>query len=75
MFSSWKAVRRGIDDLAEYENTEQTALCGGKCLAKAVHLPCYSDIKDNDIWPFAATRMDLEMIILREVSQKEKNPL
>ena len=48
MFSSWKAVRRGIDDLAEYENTEQTALCGGKCLAKAVHLPCYSDIKDND---------------------------
>ena len=32
----------------------------------------YSAIKKNDIMPFAATWMDLEMIILSEVSQTEK---
>ena len=33
----------------------------------------YSAIKKNEIMPFAATRMDLEMIILSEVSQTEKD--
>ena len=33
----------------------------------------YSAIKKNEIMPFAATWMDLEMIILSEVSQKEKD--
>ena len=33
----------------------------------------YSAIKKNKIMPFAATWMDLEIIILSEVSQKEKN--
>ena len=33
----------------------------------------YSVIKRNEIMPFAATRMDLEMIILSEVSQTEKD--
>ena len=32
----------------------------------------YSAIKNNDIMPFAATWMDLEIILLSEVSQKEK---
>ena len=32
-----------------------------------------SGIKENEIMPFAATWMDLEIIILREVSQKEKD--
>ena len=32
----------------------------------------YSAIKKNDTMPFAATRMQLEILILREVSQKEK---
>ena len=32
----------------------------------------YSAIKKNEIMPLAATWMDLEMIILSEVSQKEK---
>ena len=32
----------------------------------------YSAIKNNEIMPFAATWMDLEMIILREVNQAEK---
>ena len=29
-------------------------------------------IKNNEIIPFVATQMDLEIIILTEVSQKEK---
>ena len=33
----------------------------------------YSARKENEIMPFAATWMDLEIIIQSEVSQKEKN--
>ena len=33
----------------------------------------YLAIEKNEIMPFAATRMDLEMIILSEVSQTEKD--
>ena len=33
----------------------------------------YSAIKKNEIMPFAATWMDLEIIIQSEVSQKQKN--
>ena len=33
----------------------------------------YSAIKKNEIMPSAATWMDLEIIILSEVSQKEKD--
>ena len=33
----------------------------------------YSGIKKNEIMPFAATWMDLAMIILTEVSQTEKD--
>ena len=33
----------------------------------------YSDIKKNEIMSFAATWMDLEIIIVSEVTQKEKD--
>ena len=33
----------------------------------------YSDIKKNEIMPFLATWMSLVIIILSEVSQKEKD--
>ena len=35
----------------------------------------YSAIKNNEILPFAATQMDLENIILSEVSQRKTNTL
>ena len=33
----------------------------------------YSAIKKNDIMPFTATWMELETLILSEISQKEKD--
>ena len=33
----------------------------------------YSAIKNNEIMPCAATWMDLEIIIISEISQKEKH--
>ena len=44
------------------------------CIHTHTHtLEYYSAIKKNEIMPFAATWMDLEVIILSEVSQKEKD--
>ena len=33
----------------------------------------YSPIKENEMMPFAATWMDLETVILSEISQTEKS--
>ena len=35
----------------------------------------YSAIKKNEIMPFAATWMDLEIIILNEVNEKKTNAI
>ena len=35
----------------------------------------YSAMKKSNIMPFAATWMDLEIIILSELSQKERNTI
>ena len=34
-------------------------------------MECYSTIEKNEIIPFAATRMDLEIIILSEIRQRQ----
>ena len=36
-------------------------------------MECYSAIKKNEILPFATTWMDLERIMLNEISQTEKD--
>ena len=38
-----------------------------------LNVKCSSAVKKYEIIPFAATRMNLEVIILSEVSQKEKH--
>ena len=38
-----------------------------------IYSECYSAIKQNEILPFAATRMNLEGTVLSEMSQTEKD--
>ena len=56
--------------------TEQTILANLLSLPTGIYtMECYSVIKNNEIMPFAATWMDLEIIILSEVSQKKTNTI
>ena len=46
------------------------------CIHTHTHsIEYYSAIKKNEIMPFAATWMDLEVIILSEVSQRKTNTI
>ena len=49
-----------------------SGVCVCVCVCVCV-MQYYSGIKKNEIMPSAATWMDLEMIILSEVSQTEKD--
>ena len=44
-----------------------------KMILQLYTMECYSAIKKNEIMPFTAIWMQLEILILSEVSQKEKD--
>ena len=46
---------------------------GCVCIMYIHTIGCYSAMEKNEIMPFAATWMDLEIIILKEVSQTERD--
>ena len=56
--------------------TTQMSIDRGMDKEDVVHIHTmeyYSAIKNNEIMPFAATWVDLEIVILSKVSQTEKN--
>ena len=56
-----------INQLSGYLMTSRITDC------YATKIDYYSAIKKNDIMPFAATWMDLEITILSEISQTEED--
>ena len=57
---------------------KEDVVCVYVCMCVCVYIHThtmeyYSSIKKNEIMPIAATWMDLEVIILSEVSQTEKD--
>ena len=62
--------------LLSYKIVKHTQLCSTEARIlewEASNIFIFSAIKRNRIVPFAETWMDLETVIQREVSQKEKN--
>ena len=73
---TWKQPKCPSTD----EWTKKIWVCGCVCVCTHTHthththtLEYYSAIKKNEIMPSVATCMDPEIIILSEVSQKEKD--
>ena len=58
-----------------FKNRQQTLLTNEwiKQMWYIYIMEYYIVIKRNEVMPFAATWVDLEIVILNEVSQKEKN--
>ena len=75
---SRKALRAFRPHQAQHLRLDKNTKCSGfkkkkkKKIWYIYTMKYYSSIKKNKIMPFAATGMELETLILSEVSQKEK---
>ena len=68
----YKNRRGGLSPSLATLLCKSSILRGRRCGVNIFTMEYYSDIKRNEIMPFAATWMELEIIILSEVSQKER---
>ena len=76
MKTTQRFINRGMDKENAVCVQTHTHMCA--CTHTCIHtynglLLSHSAIEKNEIMPFAATRMQLEIIILSDVSQKEKD--
>ena len=71
LWKCWLAVYNSQDMGATYKSVDRWM--GKEDLVHIYTMEYYSAIKENEVMPFAATWMDLEIIMLSEVSQRTSN--